>query len=82
MFETLSGKLNAVFSRLGSKGRLTEKDVDVALREVRMALLEADVNFRVARDLIARIRQRSLSEDVFKALSPGFMARTQVSRRP
>ena len=71
MFEALSGKLNAVFSRLGSKGRLTEKDVDAALREVRMALLEADVNFRVARDLIARIRERSLSEEVLKSLSPG-----------
>ena len=71
MFEALSGKLNAVFSRLGSKGRLTERDVDAALREVRMALLEADVNFRVARDLIARIRKRSLSEEVLKSLSPG-----------
>ena len=71
MFEALSGKLNAVFSRLGNKGRLTEKDVDEALREVRMALLEADVNFRVARDFVARIRLRSLSEDVLKSLSPG-----------
>lgn len=71
MFEVLSGKLNKALSLLGSKGRLTEKDVDRALREVRMALLEADVNFRVAKDLIARIRQRSLSEEVLKSLSPG-----------
>ena len=56
MFETLSEKLSGVFQRLGNKGRLTEKDVDEALREVRIALLEADVNFRVARDFVYRIR--------------------------
>jgi signal recognition particle subunit SRP54 len=71
MFEVLSGKLTAVFDRLGNKGRLTESDVDEALREVRMALLEADVNFRVARDLVGAIRERSLSEEVLKSLSPG-----------
>ena len=71
MFETLSEKLNGVFGRLGNKGRLTERDVDAALREVRMALLEADVNFRVARDFIARIREESLKSDVLRSLSPG-----------
>ena len=71
MFEALSEKLNGVFGRLGNKGRLTEQDVDAALREVRMALLEADVNFRVARDFIARIREESLKSDVLKSLSPG-----------
>ena len=71
MFEALSGKLNAVFSRLSSKGRLTEKDVDEALREVRLALLEADVNFRVARDFVARIRERALQDNVLKSLTPG-----------
>ena len=71
MFETLSEKLTAVFRRLGNKGRLTEKDVDEALREVRMALLEADVNFRVARDLVARIREKTLQEDLLNTLSPG-----------
>ena len=71
MFETLSDKLQAVFSRLGNKGRLTEKDVDDALREVRLALLEADVNFRVARDFVARVREQALSEEVLKSLSPG-----------
>ena len=71
MFEVLSEKLNAVFQRLGSKGRLTEKDVDVALREIRLALLEADVNFRVARDFIGRVRERALDEDLLKSLSPG-----------
>ena len=71
MFEALSEKLNAVFGRLSNKGRLTEKDVDAALREVRLALLEADVNFRVARDFVARIRERSLTDDVLRSLSPG-----------
>ncbi|MCH8110118.1 MAG: signal recognition particle receptor subunit alpha, partial [Chloroflexi bacterium] len=71
MFEALTEKLNGVFQRLGNKGRLTEKDVDDALREVRMALLEADVNFKVARDLVARIRERSLEGDLLKSLSPG-----------
>ena len=71
MFEALSEKLNGVFGRLGNKGRLTERDIDAALREVRMALLEADVNFRVARDFIARIRERALDADLLKSLSPG-----------
>ena len=71
MFESLSEKLTGIFQRLGNKGRLTEKDVDAALREVRMALLEADVNFRIARDFVARIRERALQEDLRKSLSPG-----------
>ena len=71
MFESLSEKLNAVFQRMGSKGRLTEKDVDRALRDVRMALLEADVNFRVARELVDRIRGRALGDEVMRSLSPG-----------
>ena len=71
MFEALSEKLNTAFRRLASKGRLTEKDVDAALREVRLALLEADVNFRVVKDLISRIRERTLQEELLKSLSPG-----------
>ncbi|MCI0822642.1 MAG: signal recognition particle protein, partial [Chloroflexi bacterium] len=71
MFDALTDKLNGVFARLGNKGRLTEADVDEALREVRMALLEADVNFRVARDFVARIRERAVGEDVLKSISPG-----------
>ncbi|MDP6072529.1 MAG: signal recognition particle protein [SAR202 cluster bacterium] len=71
MFEALSEKLNDVFRKLGDKGRLTEKDVDAALREVRMALLEADVNFRVARDFVGNIRQRALDEDLLRSLTPG-----------
>lgn len=71
MFEILTDKLNAVFKRLGDKGRLTEKDVDEALREVRLALLEADVNFRVARDFIDKVRVRALESQVLQSLSPG-----------
>ena len=71
MFETLSEKLNGVFRSLANKGRLTEAEVDEALRQVRVALLEADVNFKVARDFVARIRQRALEEDLLKSLSPG-----------
>ena len=61
MFETLSDKLGAVFKRLSGKGKLTEKDVDEALREVRLALLEADVNFKVVKDFIARVRERAMA---------------------
>ena len=71
MFEALTEKLSATFGRLSDKGRLTAKDVDEALREVRMALLEADVNFRVARELTSRIRERALGEEVLRSLSPG-----------
>ncbi len=71
MFDALTDKLTAVFGRLTSRGRLTEKDVDEALREVRVALLEADVNFRVARELVGRIRERALDTKVLQSLSPG-----------
>ena len=71
MFEALSDKLTGVFQRLGNKGRLTEKDVDEALREVRLALLEADVNFKVARQFVARIKERALDGELVKSLSPG-----------
>ena len=71
MFEALTGKLTAVFERLGKRGRLTEADVEGALREVRMALLEADVNFRVARNLVSSIRERVLHAEVLTSLDPG-----------
>ena len=71
MFEALSEKLNGVFSRFTSKGRLTEKDVEDGLREVRLAMLEADVNFKVARDFIQRVRERSVGAEVLESLSPG-----------
>jgi signal recognition particle subunit SRP54 len=71
MFENLSDKLTGIFNRLSSKGRLTEKDIDEALVQVRRSLLEADVNFRVARDFVARVRERSLGADVLQSLTPG-----------
>ncbi|MSQ26641.1 MAG: signal recognition particle protein [Dehalococcoidia bacterium] len=71
MFDSLSEKLDGVFKRLAGRGRLTEKEVDEALREVRLALLEADVNFKVVRDFVARIRERSVGEDVLGSLTPG-----------
>jgi signal recognition particle subunit SRP54 len=73
MFENLSEKLQKVFKALSGKGRLSEQDVDAALREVRLALLEADVNFRVVKDLIARVRARAIGADVLKSLSPAQM---------
>ena len=71
MFDTLTEKLNGVFQRLTGRGRLTERDVDEGLREVRRALLEADVDFRVARDFVARVKERALGSDVLESLSPG-----------
>ncbi len=70
MFETLSDRLNDVFQRIGKKGRLTEADVDEAMREVRRALLEADVNFKVVRDFVSAVRERAVGEEVLKALTP------------
>src|SRR5438477_4664309 len=70
MFESLSDKLQGVFDRLGRKGKLTEQDVDEALREVRLALLEADVNFRVVRNFVARVRERAIGGEVLQSLSP------------
>ncbi|MDI3316462.1 MAG: signal recognition particle protein [Bacillota bacterium] len=71
MFEQLSERLKATFQRLRGRGRLTEKDVDEALREVRLALLEADVHFRVVRDFVARVRERAIGEEVLGSLTPG-----------
>ena len=71
MFDSLTDKLTGVFTRLGNKGRLTEADVDEALREVRLALLEADVNFKVAREFVAAIREKTLGGDILKGISPG-----------
>src|SRR5450756_2645953 len=70
MFENLQTKLNAVFDKLASHGKLTEQDVDAVLREVRLALLEADVNFKVAKELIARVRERAIGAEVTKSLTP------------
>ncbi|MCH8225234.1 MAG: signal recognition particle protein [Chloroflexi bacterium] len=71
MFDNLTDRLSGIFQRLTSKGRLTEKDIDDALGEVRRSLLEADVNFRVARDFVAAIKERVLGADVLESLTPG-----------
>jgi signal recognition particle subunit SRP54 len=70
LFESLSDKLQNVFSRLRSRGGLREAEVDEALREVRRALLEADVNYKVVKDFVARIKERAVGEDVLKGLNP------------
>ena len=71
MFEILSDKLSKVFRLLGNKGKLTEKDIDEGLRQVRLALLEADVNFKVVKDFIGRVRERALGAEVQQSLTPG-----------
>ena len=70
MFENLSDKLQSVFSGLSNRGKLSEADVDAALREVRLALLEADVNFRVVKDFIKRVRERAIGAEVMRSLTP------------
>ena len=70
MFETLSDRFDGIFSRLRGRGKLTEADVDDVLREIRLALLEADVNLDVAKNLVGRIRERSVGEELSKALNP------------
>ena len=71
MFETLTDRLQAAFRGLGRGGRLSEADVDAALREIRLALLDADVHYQVVRDLLDRVRQRALSDEAGRALNPG-----------
>ncbi|MEW6093746.1 MAG: signal recognition particle protein [Chloroflexota bacterium] len=71
MFETLTGRLNQLFDQLRRRGKLTEADVDAAMREVRLALLEADVHYSVVKDFVARVRSRAVGTEVSRALNPG-----------
>ena len=71
MFDALTDKLTGVFSRLGNKGRLTDEDLDQALREIRLALLEADVNFKVAREFVAKVKEQTAGEGLLRGVSPG-----------
>jgi signal recognition particle subunit SRP54 len=71
MFESLSARLQGITERLRGKARITEADLDVALREIRLALLEADVNFRVVKDFVAHVRERALGMDLLSGLNPG-----------
>lgn len=73
MFQNLSDRLQAVFKNLTGKGVLSEADVDAAMREIRMALLEADVNFKVVKEFVAKVRERAVGADVTKSLTPGQM---------
>jgi len=71
MFESLSDRLNAAFKNFRSHGRLDEQNIQEGLREVRLALLEADVNFKVVREFVERVRERAMGQDVLKSLTPG-----------
>jgi len=70
MFDSLTDKLQGVFRKLGGRGTITEKDLDEALREVRLALLEADVNYKVVKEFVAGVREQALGSDVTKSLTP------------
>ena len=70
MFENLTDKLQDVFDKLAKRGKLSEGDVDAAMREVRLALLEADVNYKVAKDFVARVRERAVGAEVMRTLTP------------
>jgi signal recognition particle subunit SRP54 len=70
MFDTLSTRLQGIFDRLGSRGRLTEANIQEAMREVRVALLEADVNFKVVRTFVDTVKDKAIGQDVLKSLTP------------
>lgn len=71
VFESLGSRLQTVFDGLQRRGKLTEEDVDLAMREVRLALLEADVNFKVVKGFVARVRERAVGQEVMRSLTPG-----------
>jgi signal recognition particle subunit SRP54 len=71
MFESLSARLQEISARLRGRAKITEADLDAALREIRLALLEADVNFRVVKDFVARVRERALGAEVLSGVNPG-----------
>lgn len=70
MFESLSDRLQTVFQKLGGKGKLTEEDVREAMKQVRLALLEADVNFKIVKDFVAKVTEKAIGEEVTKSLTP------------
>jgi signal recognition particle subunit SRP54 len=71
MFENLSDKLQNALKKLRGKGKLTEKDIDLAMKEIKMSLLEADVNYKVVKDFIKTVKERSLGTEVMESLTPG-----------
>ncbi|MEN6349740.1 MAG: signal recognition particle receptor subunit alpha, partial [Syntrophomonas sp.] len=70
-FEGLSDRLQDIFKKLRGKGKINEDDVRLAMREVRLALLEADVNFKVVKEFIARVSERAVGQEVLASLTPG-----------
>src|SRR5439155_1644542 len=70
MLESLGTRLQAIFDKLGGRGRLSEENIQEALREIRVALLEADVNFKVVRAFIDRVKERAVGQDVLASLTP------------
>ena len=71
VFESLTTKLDSIFSHLRGRGKLTEANIKEAMREIRLALLEADVNFQVVKDFVQRVREKSLGQEVMRSLTPG-----------
>src|SRR5262245_32996780 len=71
MLDSLTSRLTGIFDRLRGYGRLTEENVVEALREVRLALLEADVNFKVVKGFVDRVREKAIGQDVLRSLTPG-----------
>lgn len=71
MFESLTAKLDSIFSHLRGRGKLTEANIQEAMREIRLALLEADVNFQVVKDFVQRVREQALGQEVMRSLTPG-----------
>src|SRR5690349_18042441 len=70
MFENLTDRLQDIFGKMGRKGKLTEEDVDQVMREVKLAMLEADVNFKVVKDFVKRLKERAIGAEVLQSLSP------------
>ena len=70
-FESLGEKLQGIFKKIKSKGKISEKDLKDALREVRMALLEADVNYKVVKDFVNKINEQAVGKEVLESLTPG-----------
>ena len=80
-FEGLSEKLNNVFKKLKSRGKLTESDVKEAMREVKLALLEADVSYKVVKDFVAKVSERAVGEEVLASLTAGHQDRKRGALR-
>lgn len=70
-FEWLSSRLQAITRKLGGKARITESDLKEVMREVKLALLEADVNYRIVKEFVSSVEQKALGQDVLKSLTPG-----------